>query len=129
MTVGDRGRTSEERALDRKIDAAGWGVLFLWIGVALLAGVGWGVGLVGVGVITIAAQAWRKRLGVKVDQFSVVVGVLFAIIGIWNVFELRVDLVPLLFIVGGVGLLASAWRTHRAPAGRPPVDATAQRRA
>jgi hypothetical protein len=122
MTVESRG-TSEERALDRKIDAAGWGVLFVWIGVALLAHVGWGVGLVGVGLITLGAQAWRNHVGVKVDRFGLVVGAVFMLVGVWNLFDVRVELVPVLFIAAGVYLLASARRRHRAPG--HPVDAPA----
>jgi len=30
-----------------KLDAAAWGVFFLWVGIALVAGLGWGVGLLG----------------------------------------------------------------------------------
>lgn len=127
MAVDDRSKTSDERVLDRRIDAAAWGVLLVWAGVALLANVGWGVGLVGVGVITLGAQVWRRFLGVKVDRFSVIVGALFAIVGIWNLFELRVDVVPLLFIAAGLGLLASTWRTRRAPRSGSGVDATAHR--
>ncbi len=105
---------SDERTLDRKIDAAGWGVLFLWIGVALLAHVGWGVGLVGVGVITLGAQAWRKHVGVKADRFAIVVGTVFMLVGVWNLFDVRIDLVPVLFIAAGAYLLASTRRKHRA---------------
>ncbi len=106
---------SDERALDSKIDAAGWGVLFLWIGFALLAHVGWGAGLIGVGVITLGAQAWRSHVGVKVDRFALVVGAVFLLCGVWNLFALRVELVPLLFIAAGVYLLASTRRTHGTP--------------
>jgi hypothetical protein len=105
--------TTDERALDRKIDTAGWGLIFLWIGIALLARVGWGVGLVGAGVITLAAQGWRRLRGAKVDRFSLLVGILFATVGVWNVLDVRADLVPLLFIAAGVALLASTWRPPR----------------
>jgi hypothetical protein len=113
MTVHESEMTSDKRALAGRIDAAGWGVFFLWVGLAWLAGVGWGIGLIGVGVITLAAQAWRNHSGVKVDRFGATLGVLFAIVGIWNLFALRVDVVPLLFIAAGVGILASTWRSRR----------------
>ncbi len=118
---------ADERALDRKIDAAGWGVLFLWIGFALLAHVGWGVGLIGVGVITLGAQAWRRYVGVRADRFALVVGAVFTLVGVWNLFDLRVELVPVLFIAAGVYLLASTRRKHGAP--NPPSDAAAHPRA
>jgi hypothetical protein len=106
------GLVSDEHSLDRKIDAAGWGFLFLWIGVALLARVGWGVGLVGAGVITLGAQAWRRHVGARVDRFALVVGTVFALVGIWNLLEVRLELVPVLFIAAGVYLLASTRKHH-----------------
>ncbi len=109
--------TSHERAADRRIDAVAWGLFFVWIGIALLTRVGWGVGLVGVGALTLGAQAWRKYVGVRVDRFSLVVGALFALIGIWNLFQVRVELVPLLFIAVGVALLTSTWRTRTSGGG------------
>ncbi len=114
MTIADLA-PDDGRALERKIDAAAWGVLFLWIGVALLAHLGWGAGLVGAGVITLGAQAWRNRVGAKVDRFAIVVGAVLALVGIWNLFEVRVDLVPLLFIAAGAYLLVSTRRKHRGP--------------
>ena len=121
MMAHDPGMTSDERALGGRIDAAAWGVFFVWVGIALLAHVGWGVGLIGVGVITIGAQAWRKHVGVSVERFSVIIGVFFVIAGIWSLFGLRVDVVPLLLIVAGCGLLLSTWRTRHAPGGNPPA--------
>ncbi len=123
MAVEDSYVTSDERALDKRIEAAAWGGFLVWIGVALLAHVGWGVGFLGASLITFGAQAWRKHRGVRVDRFSLMIGALFAVLGVWNVFEPRVDIVPVLFIVAGIGLLASAWRARRAPGTRGAVEA------
>lgn len=46
----------------REIDAIGWGVFFIWVGVAILADLGWGIGLVGVGLIILASYAAKERL-------------------------------------------------------------------
>jgi hypothetical protein len=121
--------TSDEVALDKKIDTAAWGIFFIWVGIALLADVGWGVGLLGVGVIMLGAQAWRRYLGVRMELFSLVAGTLFAIVGIWNLFEVRVDIVPLLFVAVGIALIASTWRSRRVSGARPNVEAPAHPRA
>ena len=42
---------SRRRHMARKLDAVGWGLFFIWVGIAFLADLGWGVGLVGVGVL------------------------------------------------------------------------------
>ncbi len=55
-----------ENAKDRNpadwLDAVGWGLFFIWIGVAFLADLGWGVGLIGVGVIIIGTSAAGRYL-------------------------------------------------------------------
>jgi hypothetical protein len=103
-------------------------VFLLWIGIALLADVGCGVGLVGAGAITLAAQGWRRRLRLKVDRFALLVGILFAVVGVWNLFDVRVDLVPLLFIAAGVALLVSTWRRPRGTGGAGSVAVPAHPR-
>jgi hypothetical protein len=55
-------KTARKKKLNRKLDAAGWGLFFIWTGVAVLADVGWGVGLIGVGVIILGGLAAREYL-------------------------------------------------------------------
>ncbi len=101
---------ANRHALSKKLEAAAWGLFFIWIGIALLADVGWGVGLLGVGIIILGAQASRRYLALKLEGFWVVVGFLFVVGGIWELFNVQIALVPLLCIVAGVALLASALR-------------------
>jgi len=98
--------------LDQKIDAAGWGLFFVWMGIALLADVGWGVGLLGVGVITLGGQAARRYFGVRLDGFWIVAGVLFLAGGVWELAEIEFSMVPFLLILAGVAVLASAFRRN-----------------
>ena len=93
-----------------KLDAAAWGLFFVWVGVALIANIGWGPGLVGVGVITLGGQLARKYLSLTVERFWVAVGLLFVLGGVWELLGLRFSLVPILLIVAGVALLLSAVR-------------------
>jgi len=96
-----------------KLDAAAWGVFFLWVGIALVAGLGWGVGLLGVGVITLGGQAARRYLGLALEGFWLVVGVFFVMGGVWELLGLRFAIVPVLLIAIGIVLLASALRANR----------------
>jgi hypothetical protein len=89
------------------LDAAGWGLFFVWIGIALIADVGWGVGLLGVGIITLGAQAARNYFGLKLEGFWVVTGFLFVLGGVWELFNVPLDLMPILCIVAGVALFVS----------------------
>jgi hypothetical protein len=103
------------RTLLKKLDAVGWGVFFIWIGIALLADVGWGVGLLGVGVITLGAQAARKYFGLPVERFGLVIGIVFVLWGVWELLKIQLGkapipggLLPILFIVVGTLLTVSA---------------------
>ena len=93
-----------------KLDAAAWGLFFVWVGVALIANLGWGLGLLGVGVITLGGQLARKYFSLTVERFWVVVGLLFVLGGVWELLGLQFSLVPILLIVAGVALLLSAVR-------------------
>ncbi len=93
----------------RQLSAVAWGLLFVWVGVAVLFGVGWGYGLLGVGVIILGTQVAHLAIGeVRLDWFSTIVGLMFAIGGIWVLFSIQVGLVPILSIVAGVALMLSA---------------------
>jgi hypothetical protein len=55
-------KNAGRKKLNHKLDAAGWGLFFIWTGVAVLADVGWGIGLIGVGVIILGGLAAREYL-------------------------------------------------------------------
>lgn len=127
MSEGTRSPMTEtQRGLARKLDAVGWGLFFIWVGIAALASVGWGVGLLGVGVIMLGGQAGRKYLRLPVERFAVAVGALFFFGGMLRLLGIPLGkpvlpwgFVPILFILAGASLLVSALR-HR------PADRTAR---
>ncbi len=96
----------------RRLDAGGWGLFFIWVGVALIAHLGWGAGLLGVGAITLAVQAARGYLRLAGEPFWVVVGVLFVAGGVAEFLALEFNLLPMLLILAGLGLVISAARRN-----------------
>jgi hypothetical protein len=102
-----KGNGSDHRKLARRIDAIGWGLFFIWIGIALLAHIGWGVGLIGVGIIILGGQVIRKSSGLKVAGFGIFIGFLFFLGGFGELLNIRFDLIPILCVVAGVALLVS----------------------
>ena len=103
------------RASIRKLDAAGWGILLIWIGTAFLAQVGWGVGLLGIGIIMLGGQLARKYFGLPVENFGLLMGILFTVAGAWEWLganlgrePIRGGLLPVLSIAVGVVLVISA---------------------
>jgi hypothetical protein len=102
-------KTFKRHHLAKKLDAVGWGLFFIWVGIAFLADLGMGVGLLGVGVITLGGRVARRYYNLNMEGFWVVVGFLVVVGGLWTIFEARVALVPLLLIVAGLAVLVSAF--------------------
>jgi hypothetical protein len=96
-----------KHVLHKKLDAASWGLFFIWVGIAFIAHIGWGAGLFGVGIITLGTQVARNYFGLKLEGFWVVAGFLFVLGGVWKLFNVPLDLVPILCIGAGVALLVS----------------------
>ena len=98
-----------------KYDAAGWALFFVWVGIAWLAEVSLGVGLLGVAVITLGMQAVRKAAGVRVEGFWILVGLGFAVAGLWQWLDVETPLAPIVLIVIGIALfIGRVWpRTPR----------------
>jgi len=103
----DDQRMTNKGVLHKKLDAAGWSLFFIWIGIALLAHVGWGVGLLGVGIITLGVQAARKYFDLDLEGFWVAVGILFVVGGFWKLMNVQLGLLPILCIFAGIALLVS----------------------
>jgi hypothetical protein len=108
MTHVDRVPAANPLVVAHKLDAAAWGLFFVWVGVSLIADIGWGVGLLGVGVITLGGQLARKYFSLGIEGFWVVVGLLFFLGGVWELLAIQVGLVPILLIIAGGALLLSA---------------------
>jgi hypothetical protein len=77
------------------------------VGIAFLLDFGFGIGLVGIGVITLGVQIARTRHGLKAETFWVIIGVLFVLGGLWQLFEPNIPLIPILLIVAGLIVLLS----------------------
>lgn len=97
-----------------RLDAAAWGLFFIWVGVALVTNVGWGAGLLGVGVITLGVQVARRYFGLAAEGFWIVVGLLFVLGGLWELLGVQFSLAPIVSIVAGIALLLSAMRRLKA---------------
>jgi len=104
-----RGR-QEDRDLAEKLAAAGWGLFFIWVGIALFMDFGWAVGLLGVGIITLAGQAARKVFNLRLEVFWITIGLCFALGGAWRLYGVELPMVPMLLIMAGMAvLLRSFW--------------------
>jgi membrane-bound ClpP family serine protease len=94
----------------RSIDAAGWALFFMWVGIALLAGFGWTVSLIGTAAIILFVQAVLFFRGERLDVFMAAVGVVLLIGAIADVYGSIWSLFPALLIVVGIAMLADTFR-------------------
>ena len=113
MTEGQAAESGKKRLSGRrqeakKLTAVGWGLFFIWLGVVLLFNADVGMILIGVGAITLGMQVARKYLELESDGFWVVVGIIFILVGVWKMLDVRLPIMAVLLIVVGAALLVSA---------------------
>jgi hypothetical protein len=107
--VEEKPKTAQQD-LEQKFNITGWALFFIWIGVAFLANFSVGVGLLGIGIITLGMQIVRKQSNLKIEGFWVVIGLLFILAGLWELFEPDIPLIPIVLIIAGLTLLISILR-------------------
>ncbi len=104
-----QGSPIEKNELARHLDSIAWAAFFIWIGIAMLAGIRWGWFLVGLGVVILAAQLARLHMNVKLEGFWVACGAVFLIGGLWTVLNIASwPFGPIVLILLGVVLLGRA---------------------
>jgi hypothetical protein len=91
--------------LSDKLEAIGWGLFLVWVGVAFLADMGWGWGLLGIAIIILGEAAVRWRLDLKIGGFWIACGLVFLLGGLWELFRIPWPLVPVLIILCGLAVL------------------------
>lgn len=93
---------------ESKLEATGWGLFLIWVGLVSLFNFGPGIALLGVGLISLVMQWLRKYFGLSLDGFWVVIGLLFSVLGLGALIEVKIQFMPLALVLAGILLLASA---------------------
>jgi hypothetical protein len=98
-----------KKALDRRLDAVGWGLFLIMIGGLFLVPEEWGIPegawLVGTGLIILGLLAVRYLNGIKVSGFWLFLGVLALGSGLAAVYGLDLPVFPILLIIAGAAIL------------------------
>jgi len=81
---------------------------------------GWGVGLIGVAAVIFVIQAARRLLGLHLERFWIAAGILILLGGVWQLFQIRLDLGPVLLIAAGGAMLLMLFRRGSEADGRHP---------
>jgi hypothetical protein len=83
----------QQQALNRKLDAIGWGAFFVWWGVTeLFPSLPEGVGAIGIGLILLALNAVRSRNGIPTSGFTTTLGILALVLGGLELAQVALDL-------------------------------------
>jgi hypothetical protein len=104
-------RVADKRDVADRLSTAGWGLLFLWLGIVFLTDLREGVALLGIGIIILTVQGIRRSLGLDLEGFWVVVGLVFGLTGVGQLVALQISLLPILLIAAGLALLLSSIRS------------------
>jgi hypothetical protein len=100
-------RLTDRFIVAKNVKAAGWGLFSIWMGIAMFAHVGAGATWVGIGIIILGAQAVLKHAALKIDAFWVAAGFLIVAAGIWELLNVKLDLLPFLCVAAGAAFLIS----------------------
>ena len=109
MTTEHMGHSQGSKLHEKleKVDAVGWGLFLVWIGIAFLLDVGKGIGLLGISIIILGVQFVRKNMGLQFEGFWVIVGVGAFVAAVSELSNLEIPIGPIVIILIGVGILAS----------------------
>ena len=105
------GKKKDELA--SRLEGASWGAFLLWVGIGFLVGIDWGVGLLGVAVITLGTQFIRSTAKLGVEGFWVVVGIFFALAGLWHLLGVGVDFGPIALVAAGAAVVLASILGHK----------------
>jgi hypothetical protein len=97
--------------------------------------VGWGVGVLGMGVVALGAQVARRYFGLPIERFGLVIGFVFVAWGVWDLLDIELgkagisgDLLPIpVYLLGVVLVVSTLLRKPGRSMGRRPGDARATR--
>jgi len=101
----DRSEAHKTDAVASKLDAFGWGLFLIWLGIVLLAKAQASVALLGIGIIMLGVQLARIVLRLNIERFWFVAGLLFIVGALWQLADPGVSVVSILLIVAGVALV------------------------
>ncbi len=97
--------TTDTDRFSQQLDAVGWALFLIWVGIAFLADLGWGWGLLGVGIIILGETVVRWVWHLGIGPFWIFCCLAFLVGGLWELFAVPWPLVPILLILCGVAVL------------------------
>ena len=101
IQVIDVSAEADRKALVTKLETVGWALFFIWVGICWLTEMNFGIALLGVAAITVGGQVARMVFKLPVEGFWMVVGLCFALVGVWEFVDAEIPIAPIMLIVDG----------------------------
>ena len=90
------------------LSTVGWSLFLIWLGIVLLVEFSMGIVMLGVCGISLGLQLARKYFGLDFEKSWIAVGVIFGLVGLWELLEINLPLITLVLVGAGIALLVSA---------------------
>lgn len=106
------GAEGSKEALNRRLDAIGWGLFLMTVGMLWLAPEGIvpeGTWLIVAGVIMLGMNVVRYRSAIKMSGTGLILGVLAIVFGVGAFLGLDLPFVAILLIMFGAGIILRPW--------------------
>jgi hypothetical protein len=114
-----KGQDNGKKTLEHRLDTIGWALFLIMIGCLwLIPGeqVPEGTWLIGAGIIMIGINLARNFNGIRMNGFTVVVGLIAIGLGVAGVFNIDLPFFAILLIIIGVNIiikLVADWRGQK----------------
>jgi hypothetical protein len=99
----DIAENKEKRDLIKKLDAVGWSLFLIWMGIVLLMKLKTPTVITGIGLIILIKQGARKLYGIQIEGFWAVVGLICIGGGVWDLTDMNAPFGAVVLI--GVGAI------------------------
>ena len=106
QTMGDHSK--RKTALNKRLEDIGWGLFLIMIGVIWLvpnAQVPQGIWLIGAAAIMLGLNAVRYLNGIKMNGFTIALGLLALAAGLGSLFGLKLPIFAILLILVGASII------------------------
>ena len=106
MSANVSSQPTTRPALDRRLEGIGWALFLIMIGgIGLIPNVPQGAWLVGTGLIMLGLNLARYLNGIRISNFTVVLGILALLLGIGGMTGIDLPFFPILLILIGADIL------------------------
>ena len=111
--VPDNSQETEEKVLAKRSETLGWALFLIMTGGLFLIPshlVPPGTWLIGIGLIMLGLNAYGYSRGLKVNNFTIFLGVLALGFGLSSFLDVNIPIIPLLLIFLGAKIIYSVYK-------------------